>query len=169
MRSFRYAIGIVLLTVALAMSALSACGGGAAPSPSPTWTPAPKVTAGPRSFHWASPTQVRGKLLPDAWTSTASFALPAGPATVVGILKVPGSTEPGFTARLLPVPHASSFAGYGLTGASLWYLPMIRQGEGALAGWFPYALPAGSYRLLVRESSGGGSGGYYDLNVAGVR
>lgn len=169
MRPIRHMTAVAFLAVALAMSALSACGGAAAPSPSPTWTPAPKVTAGPRSFDWASPTQVRGKLLPDAWTSTASFALPAGPATVVGILKVPGSTAPRFTARLLPVPHPSSFAGYSLTSASLWHLPAIRLGEGALAGWFPYALPAGSYRLLVRETSGGGSGGSYDLAVAGVK
>jgi len=163
-------LGVAALGVAAALP-LSGCGDGgtAAPSPSPTWTPASKLTAGPRSFDWASPTRLRGKLLPEAWTSTAPFTLPAGPVTVVGILKVPGSTAPRFTARLLPVPHPTSFAGYGLTAAGLWFLPMIRQGEGAIAGWFPYALPAGSYRLLVRETSGGGSGGSYDLNVAGVK
>ena len=103
------------------------------------------------------------------WTATASFRLPDGPATLVGILSVPGSTAPRFAARLLPVPRPASFAGYSLTGAGLWSLPMIRQGEGAIAGWFPFALPAGTYRLLVRETSGGGSGGSYDLNVAGVK
>jgi hypothetical protein len=162
-RSFRHAAAVTLLAAGLAISALSACGGGA------TWTPAPKVTAGPQSFHWASPTKLRGRLLPDAWTSTAPISLPAGPATVVGILKVPGSTAPRFAARLLPVSHPSSFAGYGLASATLWFMPAIRQGEGALAGWFPYALPAGNYCLVVRETRGGGSGGSYDLNVAGVR
>ncbi len=163
-------LGVAALGVAAALP-LSSCGdgGATAPPPSPAWTPAPKLTVGPRSFDWASPAPLRGKLLPDAWTSTASFTLPAGPATVVGILKVPGSTAPRFTARLLPVPCPTSFAGYGLTGASLWYLPMIRQGEGAIAGWFPFALPAGGYRLQVRETSGGGYGGSYDLNVAGVK
>jgi hypothetical protein len=163
-------LGVAALGVAAALP-LSGCGdgGATAPPPSPTWTPAPRVTAGPQSFDWASPTRLRGKLLLDAWTSTASLTLPAGPATVVGILKVPGSTAPRFTARLQPVPQPTSFAGYGLTGASLWHLPNIRQGEGALAGWFPYVLPAGSYRLLVRETSGGGYGGSYDLNVAGVK
>jgi len=168
MGSIRHPLAI--LAVALAMSALSACAGTTtAPSPSPTWTPAPGVTAGPRSFAWASPTELRGKLLPEAWTATASFTLPEGPATVVGILKVPGSTSPRFTARLLPVPRPASFAGYRLTWASLWFLPAIMQGEGAIAGWFPFALPAGSYRLLVRETSGGGSAGSYDLNVAGIK
>jgi hypothetical protein len=88
MGSIRHPLAI--LAVALAMSALSACAGTTtAPSPSPTWTPAPGVTAGPRSFPWASPTELRGKLLPEAWTTTASFTLPEGPATVVGVLKVP--------------------------------------------------------------------------------
>ena len=167
MRPFQRATGIMLLAMALTMSALAACGGASAPSPSATWTPAPKVTTNPRSVHWATPTRLRGKLLPDTWASTASFRLPAGPATLVGILKVPGSTAPRFSARLLPMPRPASFAGYGLTGAGLWNLPMIRQGEGAIAGWFPFSLPAGTYRLLVRETSGGGSGGSYDLNVAG--
>lgn len=162
-------LAVAALGVAAALP-LSGCGdGGAAAPPSPAWTPAPKLTVGPRSFDWASPAQVRGKLVPGGWTSTESFTLPPGPATVVGILKAPGSTAPRFTARLLPVPHLSSFAGYRLTGASLWYLPMIRQGEGAIAGWFPFALPAGGYRLQVRETSGGGYGGSYDLNVAGVK
>jgi len=158
-----------MLSVA-AVLPLSGCGdgGATAPPPSPAWTPAPRVTAGPGSFGWASPKNLRGELLPGTWTSTASFTLPAGPATVVGVLKVPGSTAPRFTARLLPSPDPSSSAGYRLSSASLWHLPMIRQGEGAIAGWFPYALPAGSYRLLVRETSGGGSGGSYDLYVAGV-
>ena len=153
-------------------------------SPAPEWlrrwrrhraAAEPHADAGPQgdgrssSFDWALPAQVRGKLVPGGWTSTASFTLPACPATVVGILRVPGSTAPRFTARLLPVPDASSFAGYRLSSASLWRLPMIRQGEGAITGWFPFALPAGSYRLLVRETSGGGRGGSYDLNVAGVK
>jgi hypothetical protein len=167
LRSSRRAIGITLLAMALAMSALAACGG-ASTSPSSSWTPAPKVTVSPRSAHWATPTRLRGKLLPGTWTTTTSFTLHAGPATVVGILKVPGSTAPRFSARLLPVPRPASFAGYSLTGAALWNLPMIRQGEGAVAGWFPFALPAGTYRLLVRQTSGGGSGGSYDLNVAGT-
>ena len=167
MRSSRRATGITLLAMALAMSALAACGGASTPSGS-SWTPAPKVTVSPRSVHWAVPTRLRGKLLPGTWTTTASFTLPAGPATVVGILKVPGSTAPSFSARVLPVPRPASVAGYSLTGAALWNMPMIRQGEGAIAGWFPFALPAGTYRLLVRETSGDGSGGSYDLNVAGA-
>ena len=52
----RHMIGIALL--ALALGALSACSGAAAPSPSPTWTPAPKLTADPQSFNWDSPTKV---------------------------------------------------------------------------------------------------------------
>ncbi len=169
MRSLHVAAA-TLLAVALSAGVLAACGAGTStPSSSPTWTPAPKLTANPSSLSWASPTELRGKLLPDGWTTTASFTLSAGPATVVGILKVPGSTTPRFTAHLVPLPPPASFAGYRLTDAGLWHLPLIRQGEGAIAGWFPYALPAGSYRLLVRETSGGGSGGSYDLNVAGVK
>jgi hypothetical protein len=158
----------MLLAAALAVGALSACGGGAVQQ-SPSWTPAPKVTAAPQSFHWASPTEVHGMLLPGAWTSTASFRLPAGPATVVGILKVPHSTAPRFTARLLPVSRSASFPGYGLSAAGLWHMPMIRKGEGAIAGWFAFTLPAGRYRLLLRETSGSGPGGSYDLYVSGVK
>ena len=107
-----------MLSVA-AVLPLSGCGdgGATAPPPSPAWTPAPRVTAGPGSFGWASPKNLRGELLPGTWTSTASFTLPAGPATVVGVLKVPGSTAPRFTARLLPSPDPSSSAGHRLSSA----------------------------------------------------
>jgi hypothetical protein len=88
---------------------------------------------------------------------------------VVGILKVPGSTSPRFTARLMPARHASGFVGYAAVGAGLWHLPMIGAHEGALADWFPYALPVGNYRLLIRQIAGGQGPGSYDLWVAGVK
>ena len=158
---------IAALALTVAMTALPACRGAAS---TPTWTPAARVTAPARTFHWGSTTELRGKLVGGAWTPTESFTLPAGPATVVGILKVPGSTQPLFTARLLPVPGPPSFAGYSLgSGGPTWVLPSIPGGGGAIAGWFPYQLPAGGYRLLVRETRGGGSGGSYYLNVAGVK
>jgi len=162
---------IAFLTLASAAPlGLVGCGGGAAStSPSPSWTPALRLTASATSFKWTGPTRLRGTLLPKAWTYTSSFPLPSGPATVVGILKVPGTTWPGFTARLMPDQHAPGFAGYAAVDTSLWHMPAIGAGEAALKDWFPYALPAGSYRVMMRQVGGRQSGGTYDIRVAGVR
>ena len=125
----RHLIRIALL--ALALGALSACSGAAAPSPSPTWTPAPKLTADPESS---------------------------------------ARRRRAFTVRLEPVPKPASFEGYSLASANLWFLPKASQNEAAVDGWFPYALPAGRYRLVVRQTSGGGSLVSFDeLDVAGVK
>jgi hypothetical protein len=127
------------------------------------------LTASAASIKWAAPTGLRGALLTDTWTSSASFTLPGGPATVVGILKVPGSIAPRFTARLMPDLHAPGFAGYAAVGVALWHLPYIGVGEGALTDWFPYALPAGTYRLMLRQIGDAQSAGTYDLWVAGAK
>ena len=147
------------------------CGGRSTSiSPRSTWAPAPKLTADAGTFKWATPTRLRGTLLADTWTYTQSFALPGGPATVVGILRVPGSTLPGFTARLMPDHHSSGFAGYAAVDLpGFWHLPVILAGEGALTDWFPYALPAGSYRLMIRQVGETQTPGTYDLWVAGVQ
>ena len=170
MRRVRPVMALGFLATTLVAFAAAGCGG-AAPTTSPgaTWTPAPRLTASPTSFRWSQPIHLRGRLMPEAWTSTAPFLLPAGPATVVGILKLSGSTWPRFAARLVPVHHPAAFAGYVLAGAGLWHLPNITAGEGALAGWFPYALPAGSYRLMVRRVGAAQAVGTYDLWLAGVK
>ncbi len=161
----RRMIGIALL--ALALGALSACSGATAPSPSPTWTPAPKLTADPQSFNWDSPTKVAGELLPDEWVPSPSFTLPAGPAMVAGFLE--GSAAARFTVRLVPVPNPASFEGYRLASAN-WFLLKASKNEAAVDGWFPYALPAGRYSLLLRQTGNGGSPVYYEeLDVAGVK
>ena len=164
----RRMIGIAVL--ALALGALSACSGAVAPSPSPTWTPAPKLTADPQSLKWDSPTKVQGLWFDDGWANSDAFKLPAGPAMVGGLVTVDGSTAPRVTVRLEPVPKPASFEGYSLASADLWFLPKASQNEAAVDGWFPYALPAGRYRLVVRQTSGGGSLVSFDeLDVAGVK
>jgi len=158
------------MALALAVLAASSCGRTAASAPTgATWKPAPQLTAQPSSFKWANPTRVRGTLDGRSWTSTASFELPGGPATVVGVLKVPAAIAPHFSARLLPERCPAQFRGYAFVSAGLWHLPSIGAHEGALAGWFPYALPAGTYHLDVRRLDGPGTGGSYGLWVAGVR
>ena len=169
----RHMTGIALL--ALALGALSACSGAIAPSPtpSPTWTPAPKLTADPQSFNWDSPKDVSGGtfLLPDALASSDPFPLPAGPARVAGILAVDvGSAVPPFTVRLVPVPTPASFEGYSLASAKLSFLPKASENEAAVNGWFPYALPAGRYSLVVRQTSGDVPSSFDEgLKVAGVK
>ncbi len=182
----RHMIGIALL--ALALGALSACSGAVAPSPTPTatapsptpiatapsptaaWTPAPKVTAAPQSFNWDSPTKVAGdNLLPGEWVPSPSFTLRAGPAMVDGFLEG-GSAATRFAMRLVPVPNPASFEGYRFARANLNFLRRAYGNEVAVNGWFPYALPAGRYRLEVRQTSGGGSLVWYDdLDVTGVK
>lgn len=163
----------VIAFLALASAAalgLMGCGGGtASTSPSPPWTPAPRLTAGATSFKWANPSRLHGVLLPKAWTYTASFPLPGGPATVLGFLKVPGTTSPRFTARLMPDQHAPGFTGYAAVDVPLWNLPLMRADEGALTEWFPYELPAGDYRVMMRQVGGRQSGGTYVIWVAGVK
>ncbi len=180
----RHMIGIALL--ALALGALSACSGvvtsepPVAPSPSPTvapspnstWTPAPRLTADPESLNWDSGTDVSGGqfLLPDALASSDPFTLPAGPAMVAGFVAVnDGSAMPPFTVQLVPVPNPASFEGYRLVSAN-WFLPEASKNEAAVNGWFPYALPAGRYSLVVRQT-GGDVPGMFDagLHVAGVK
>ena len=39
---------------------------------------------------------------------------------------------------------------------------------GALIDWFPYALPAGRYRLMIRRVGAAPARGTYDISIAGV-
>ena len=39
---------------------------------------------------------------------------------------------------------------------------------GALIDWFPYDLPAGRYRLMIRRIGGARARGTYDLSISGV-
>jgi hypothetical protein len=167
----RHMIGIVLLALTLgALGALSACSGAVAPSPSPTWTPAPKLTADPQSFNWDSPTKLQGEQSFDGWASSDPFTLPAGPETLAGFVWVDGSRAPRVTVRLVPVPKPVSFEGYSLASAKISFLRNPPKDEAVVNGWFPYTLPAGRYRLEVRQTSGGGSLVSYDeLDVAGVK
>ena len=74
----------------------------------------------------------------------------------------------------MPDQHPAGFAGYLASGrvvsppSLVIHLPSIGFGMGALIDWFPYDLPAGRYRLMIRRIGGARARGTYDLSISGV-
>jgi hypothetical protein len=165
--------GAVCAAVALLGAlALAACGGGggASTKPSPAWTPEAALSVPYSSFKWASSTRLRGPLTPKSWTYTASFTLKGGPVNVVGVMTTRGSQNAHFVVRVMPQDHGPGFTGYPcVPSGQVIYGPMLRADQSEVIDWCPFDLPAGNYRVMLKQTGGSKQGGTYDLGISQVK